>query len=261
MSVITLSRQIGAHGEEVARAVAHALDLKVVDAASIFQAAREAGVPDVALAEMELQEERGLANQVLKALREMPSAAGLPAETDAPEEMGAAERLERSGWQFPFTGLFSAVAPPLSVAFDRYVRMVGLVVKRLAREGNVLLLGRGGQVLLQSYPGVLRVQLVAPLALRTEVVMARLGLSRREAHKRIRASDRARSDYMRRYFDVDWLDPALYDLVLNTARLPVPAAAQLVVDAFRALQPAQSQPAPEAAPTTEEECPSPSTTT
>jgi cytidylate kinase len=115
--------------------------------------------------------------------------------------------------------------------------MVGLVVKKVAREGNVLLLGRGGQVLLQNYPGVLRVQVVAPLPLRVEVVMARLNLSKRDAQKRIRASDRARSDYMRRYFDVDWLEPALYDLVLNTSRLPVPAAAQLIVDAYHALQP------------------------
>lgn len=255
MSVITLSRQIGARGEEVARSVAQALGLRVVDAATIFQAAREAGVPDVALAEMELQEERGLANQVLKALREMPSAAGLPAETEALAEETAAAQFERSGWQFPFSGLFSAVAPPLSVAFDRYVRMVGLVVKKVAREGNVLLLGRGGQVLLQNYPGVLRVQVVAPLPMRVEVVMARLNLSKREAQKRVRASDHARSDYLRRYFDVDWLDPALYDLVLNTGRLPVPAAAQLIVDAYRALQPASEQPV------LEEECHSPSTTT
>lgn len=243
MSVITLSRQIGAHGEEVARSVAQALDFKVVDAASIFQAAREAGVPDVALAEMELQEERGLANQVLKALREMPSGTGLPAEKEEVEAESAAAQLERSGWQFPFIGLFSAVAPPLSVAFDRYVRMVGLVVKKLAREGNVLLLGRGGQVLLQNHPGVLRVQVVAPLPLRTEVVMARLSLNKREAQKRIRASDRARSDYLRRYFDADWLDPALYDLVVNTGRLPVPAAARLIIDAYQALQPAPSMPA------------------
>jgi len=245
MSVITLSRQIGAGGEEVARTVARTLGLKVVDAATIFQAAREAGVPDVALAEMEFQEERGLVNQVLKALREMPSAAGLPAEAESPAEKSMADPLERSGWQFPFTGLFSAVAPPLSVAFDRYVRMVGLVMKKVAREGNVLLLGRGGQVLLQNHPGVLRVQIVAPLPVRVEVVMARLNLSKRDAQRRIRASDRARSDYLRRYFDADWLDPALYDLVLNTSRLPVAVSARLIVDAYRELQPAEDTAAAE----------------
>ena len=242
MTVITLSRQIGCHGEEVARAVAQSLGLRMVDAKIIYQAAHEAGVPDVALAEMEHQEERGLANQMLKALRAMPGLTGVPVEAEPHAAEAEAPQPERPAWQFPFVGLFTAVAPPLSVAFDRYVRMVGLVIRKLAREGNVLLLGRGGQVLLRSNPGVLHVQLVAPLTYRVEVVMARLGLTKREAQNRVRASDHARSDYLRRYHDVDWLDPTLYDLVINTGRLPVEAAVQLIIDAQRALQPAAGQP-------------------
>jgi cytidylate kinase len=238
MAVITLSRQIGARGEEIAQAVAQALGLRLIDAATMFQAAREAGVPDVALAEMELQEERGLVNQVLKALREMPATVGLPSEADVPQ---AGAETGRATWQWPFSGLFSAVAPPLSVAFDRYVRMVGMVVRRLAREGNVLLLGRGSQVLLQNHPGVLRIQVVAPLPCRVQVVMEGLHLSKRDAQRRVRASDHARSDYLRRYHDVDWLDPTLYDLVVNTGRLTVAAAIQLIIDAHRTLQPAPVQ--------------------
>jgi cytidylate kinase len=230
MTVITLSRQIGAHGEEIARAVAESLSLRLVDAATIFQAAHEAGVPDAALAEMELQEERGLANEVLKALRAMPGLPGVP--TGAEPAAEETPQPERHPLQFPWVGLFTAVAPP----FDRYVRMVGLVVRRLARDDNVLLLGRGGQVLVRSHPGVLHIQVVAPLATRVEVVMARLSLSKREAQNRVRASDHARSDYLRRYYDVDWLDPTLYDLVINTGRVPVATGAQLIIDAHQALQ-------------------------
>jgi CMP/dCMP kinase len=233
MTVITLSRQIGSHGEEVARAVAESLGLRLVDATTIFQAAHEAGVPDAALKEMELQEERGLANEVLKALRAMPGLPGVPTEAELAE---ATPPPGRPPMQFPWAGLFTAVAPPLSVAFDRYVRMVGMVVRRLARDDNVLLLGRGGQVLLRNHPGTLHVQVVAPVAMRVEVVMERLGLSKRDAQSRLRASDHARSDYLRRYHDVDWLDPTLYDLVINTGRIPVAAAAQLIIDAHRALQ-------------------------
>ena len=240
MTVITLSRQIGAHGEEIARAVAESLSLRLVDAATIFKAAHEAGVPDAALAEMELQEERGLANEVLKALRAMPGLPGVP--TGAEPAAEETPQPERHPLQFPWVGLFTAVAPPLSVAFDRYVRMVGLVVRRLARDDNVLLLGRGGQVLLRNHPGVLHVQVVAPLAMRVEVVMARLNLSKREAQNRVRSSDHARSDYLRRYHDVDWLDPTLYDLAINTGRITVATAAQLIVDAHRALQ-APAEPA------------------
>ena len=113
--------------------------------------------------------------------------------------------------------------------------MVGLVIRGLAHEGNVLIVGRGGQILLKDHPGTLHVQTVAPLAKRVEVVMSRYGLSERDAQQRVRASDRARFDYVRRYHDADWLDPTLYHLVLNTASLPAPAAVKLIVVAQQAI--------------------------
>ena len=51
----------------------------------------------------------------------------------------------------------------------------------------------------------------------------------------MRASDRARADYLRRYHDVDWLDPTHYHLVLNTASLPAPTAVQLIIAAEHAV--------------------------
>ena len=113
--------------------------------------------------------------------------------------------------------------------------MVGLVIRGLAHEGNVLIVGRGGQILLKHYPGALHVQTVAPLAKRIEVVVSRYGLSEREAQQRVRASDRARFDYLRRYHDVNWLDATLYHLVLNTASLPAPATVKLIVAAQQAV--------------------------
>ena len=73
MTVITVSRQLGSHGEEVAAQVAQALNLRLIDAQTINKAAQKAGVPSIALAEMEQEGKRGLANQVLKALRAMPN--------------------------------------------------------------------------------------------------------------------------------------------------------------------------------------------
>ncbi|MFN2218557.1 MAG: hypothetical protein ACK2UA_08125, partial [Anaerolineae bacterium] len=47
---------------------------------------------------------------------------------------------------------------------------------------------------------------------------------------------RARGDYLRRYHDVDWLDPTLYHLVVNTASLPAPAIVNLIVTAQKAVK-------------------------
>lgn len=237
MTVITLSRQLGSHGEEIAALVAQALDLRIIDAETINQAAQKAGVPRVALDELEHEGQRGLANQVLKALRTMPTfSSAAPFRAQAAAEEGEAYR-ETSAMTIPFSGLFSPTVPPISASLESYVRMVGLVIRGLAAEGNVLILGRGGQVLLKRHPGVFHLQTVAPRAYRCNVVMKRYGLSQREAQGRVRASDRARFDYLRRYHGVDWLDSTLYHFVINSERVPVAAAVDLTVAAQQAIEP------------------------
>ena len=114
--------------------------------------------------------------------------------------------------------------------------MVGLVIRGLAHEGNVLILGRGGQVLLKTHPGALHVQTVAPFDHRVEEIMARHKLPIRDAQNPVRASDRARFDYLRRYHDADWLASTLYHLVLNADRLPVATATDLIITAQRAIK-------------------------
>lgn len=235
MAVITLSRQLGSHGEEIATSVAEELSLRLIDAETINQAAQKAGVPQVALAELEDEGERGVANQVLKALRTMPNLRSISPFGVSPTSDAATTYPEAATLTIPFTGLFSPTVPPISASLEGYVRMVGLVIRGLAHEGNVLIVGRGGQALLKSHPDALHVQIVAPQFRRLDVVMARLELDRRAAQSRIRASDRARSDYLRRYHDADWLDSSLYHVVINTGRVPVVTAKDLIIAAQRAM--------------------------
>ena len=232
MAVITVSRQLGSLGGDIASSVAQELGLRLIDAETINQAAERAGVPRVALAELETEGERGLASRVLNAMRAMPL---LPSAGSRPATSGDVASPRTSTTTFPFGGLFSPTVPPISSSLEGYVRMVGLVLRGLAHEGNVLILGRGGQMLLRNHPGALHVQTVAPFATRVEVVISRYGLSERVAQQRVRASDRARSDYLRRYHDVDWLNPTLYHLVLNTASLPAESAVGLIVAAQQAI--------------------------
>jgi cytidylate kinase len=228
MGVVTLSRQLGSHGELVAARVAQALGLRLVGASTIHQAAQRAGVPQVALAELEGEGERGLTAQVLKALSAMPSL--------SPMAEPAATSSDLSSVTLPFAGLFSPTVPPLSASLEGYVHMVNLVIRGLAQEGNVLIMGRGSQVVLRKHPTALHVQIVAPFADRVEVVMVSHGLGKREAQHRVRASDRARFDYVRRYHGVDWLDPTLYHLIINTGRVPVDTAVDWIIAAQKAIE-------------------------
>src|SRR4030042_4900894 len=156
MTVITLSRQLGGRGREVADEVARALNLRLIDAEAINLAAQQAGVPERALAELEHEGGQSVAGRVLKALRTMPALSPggevSPAQAEAPS------------LTLPFVGLFSPTISPLSASLESYVRVVGLVVQGLAKEGDVLVVGRGSQVLLKKHPGVLHVQIVAPMS-------------------------------------------------------------------------------------------------
>lgn len=220
MAIVTISRQLAAGGFAVATGVAKALGLRIIDREAIDQAAMECGVPEIALHELGYEGRRGLMQRLLDALKTSPA---------IPPIIEMQRRESIGPLAVPPRGIFTPAMPLLSAAMEEYVRIVGLVIQNMAREGNVLIVGRGSQILLRDNPEALHVKIVAPLAYRVEKLMSLEGLSQREATQRILASDGARAEYLRRYYGVNWLDPQLYDLVINTGRITIQMAVQLVV--------------------------------
>jgi len=100
----------------------------------------------------------------------------------------------------------------------------------LAVKGNALIRGWGATLFLRPVPHVLSVRVCAPMDVRVHRLMERLetddaSLARRE----IELDDAARATRMGQYFNVDWGDPTLYDLTLNTERIPIPACVDQVI--------------------------------
>jgi cytidylate kinase len=185
MTVITLSRELGSRGDDVAVGVAQRLGLRLVGREIINRAAADAGVGEVALAELD---ELGL-------LGVKPSAESL----------------------------------------RRYREKVVEIIEGQAAQGDVLLVGRGGQVALGGRRDVLHVRITAPVETRCAAVQARCGVSAEVAAARIAASDAARASYHRRHFNAAWDDEALYDVILNMTRLTVTVAVDIVCAAADAL--------------------------
>ncbi len=219
MSIVTLSRQLGAGGSEIAAGVAKALGLRIVDREAIDLAAMEAGVPEIALHELGYEGKRGLVQRILDALKASPA---------VPSVVEMQRRDAGTSLPMP-RGIFTPARPLLSAAMEEYVRMVGMVIQDMAAEGNILIMGRASQIILRDHLEALHVQIVAPLARRVEKRMRIEGMTQREATQKILASDQARADFLRRYYGVNWLDPQLYDLVINTGRTSIQTAVQLVV--------------------------------
>lgn len=104
-------------------------------------------------------------------------------------------------------------------------------VLETAARGNVVLRGWGATCLLRPVPHVPCIRIMRPFAKRVEWLMAELGTDDVElAEAEIRRSDHANASRMHAQFGVDWGDPVLFDLVLNTDRLSVDTCVQLIKD-------------------------------
>ena len=103
-------------------------------------------------------------------------------------------------------------------------------VYELAVKGNVLIRGWGGTFLLRNVPHIPRIRVCAPMELRIKRLMERLETDDEDlARHEIEVDDAARASRMQEHFNVRWGDPTLYDLTLNTERVPIAQCVEQVV--------------------------------
>lgn len=199
MQAITVSREYGSGGGEIAARLARRLGWQLVDHAVIEQAARELEVNE---SEVEKHDEDYVE------------------ESDRP---GILSRiLEKLAPSTPMTGgggVFMRPSLPRETETLPYQETMRNIITAAAATGHVVIVGRGGQVLLADRRDVLHVRIVAPLEQRVAYVVRREGLDTEEARKRVQAKDQARARFMQAQYRSQHEDPHLYDLVINTAVL------------------------------------------
>lgn len=104
-------------------------------------------------------------------------------------------------------------------------------ILHLAEFGHVILVGRAANIITREMRNVFHVRLVAPLEKRVDQVMARNHLERKAALEFIRKGDLGRKRYLKDHFHADIADSLLYDLVINTDRLPHREVAHVIGEA------------------------------
>lgn len=120
---------------------------------------------------------------------------------------------------------------------NAYIAAIRTVIEDLANGDNVVIVGRGAHIILEDNPNVLRVGLIATFEDRVERIMVRERLSQSEAEAAIVARDAARSEYFRRFFDIDDPDSAEhYHLVINTSEMNLDAATDIIIEASKELE-------------------------
>lgn len=105
------------------------------------------------------------------------------------------------------------------------------VLGQVGREGRSVVIGRGAHLILDPTL-TLRVRTYAPLEKRVANVIEREHVSRDDALALLRRIDRERAAFYRKSFNVDWNDPDLFDITLNTASLPLAECAEIVAAAY-----------------------------
>ena len=197
--IITISRQFGAGGSEVARRVAEALGWRVVDNELIDRVAERAGLPPEEVAQ---REERApdFVERLTRALaRSVPELFPKPADkVPEPEEA-------------------------------TLVRLTESVVAEVAAEGRVVLVGRAAPAVLRGKYDALHVKLVAPIPDRLRAACERLSLAPKDAEKVLQETDANRARYLKQHYGRDWNDSTNYDMVLNTGTLGLEGGTSVIV--------------------------------
>jgi cytidylate kinase len=172
------------------------------------------------------------------------------------------ELAKRLGWRYVDRDMLSEAAhrygvgedklteldekkPSLFERFDvetrQYITVIQSAVLDIAEQDNVVINSRGGQVLLRGISHALRLFVIAPFELRVKRVMKKMagqaqeGVDVRTTVEMVRHSDQEKHGRIRYLYDVDWSDPALYDLVLNTEKLSVDAGVEVLAGLVRTL--------------------------
>ena len=227
MPVVTVSGTTGSGAREVARLTADILGVDYVDREILVDAAQRLGVSARAVAQRDerCQSFGERLASLLRTFLERSAAAGAG---DPLVGAGALEvLLARSYGDL-------TESPEHEVGDALYMKTVTAIIREVGQRGNIVILGRGSHLILRDHPSALHVLTLAPPSLRVQRMAEREGLSPQEATKRIHDLDKGRVAFYHKFFKVEANDPACYDLVIETSRLPFELAAQLVAEAARA---------------------------
>jgi len=225
MPVITMSGNTASGALEVGQAVAQEMGIGCVDQQLLVQASQRCGVPVGTVAEHD--ERRGSLRErlsvLLRTVLERSAASGADPLTGA---TGLEAVLSRTYADM------AAEEPQLSDSL--YLETMTGIIRELAAQGDVVILGRASQMILADMPHALHVLCVAPREIRVHRLAERDEIGMEEAKHRTLERDRARCAFYKKFWRVEMEDPKLYDLTVDTSRLSYEIATDLVVAAAKA---------------------------
>jgi cytidylate kinase len=109
------------------------------------------------------------------------------------------------------------------------VRQISETILRLAQVGNVILIGRGANIITRKLSHVFHVRLVGSLEKRVKRLQELNQITHKEAAKLAEQTDLARRRYLKQFFREDVDDPLIYHLVINTDLFTIDEVARMIL--------------------------------
>ena len=203
MSVVTISRQYGSGGSEVAALVAKELGWALLDNAVVDAVAARLGITP---AEVAAREER------------IPSLA---------QRLAEAMALGSQDWLSPLS------AEKREPTDEQLIEVTHRIVNEAIARGPTVLVGRGAQAMLAERGDAIHVFCYAPRGALIARSMTRDRLDEHGAAKKVDDTNARREQWVRKHWGRSWRDHANYHLAVNTDWLGIAGAADLIVYAAR----------------------------
>ncbi len=223
MPVITINGVIGSGTLEIGHLVAQNLGINYVDRYIFSEAARLVGSP---IGQMIEKEQRVIpfrekVARFMQTVLERSAVAGAGAE---PYFGRGIEMLPAEA----YTELVSDAASTSAVHDRAFIEATTSVIKDLAAAGDVVIIGRGSNMILADTPGVVHVGLVAPMDVRIDTMAKREMFNPEEARAYSEELENARVTFYRKFFRINANDPTKYHLMLNIGRISQSTAAEII---------------------------------
>ena len=198
MRAITISREYGSAGGEIASRLARHLKWQLIDHEIVERVALEMGT-SLGAAEAHDERTEGILARIFNNLQSLQPA-------------------------------YMAGASPQAFLKNEetYLKAVSQIVLAAAVQGHVVIVGRGSQVLLAQKRDVLHVRIIAPFEKRVDYVMTREGIDRAAAEARIKMKDYDRMKHLETAFRRKPEDAHLYDIILSTSFLDLDSAVEII---------------------------------
>ena len=226
MPVITINGPIGCGAVTIGQMVSEQMNLNFVDRLFFTEAARIIGPPVGTLIAKEQRVDRfrdrlGRFVQTMLERSAMSGVSGEPYFGRGIENLPPETYMDLTG--------DGSVAQKLD---DKtFIEAMTKVANDLHAQGNAVIIGRGANQILADAPHTLHVGLLAPMEVRVKTLIDREHFEKEEAEIHVEELERAREDFIMKFWKVHPNEAKHYHMMLNMGKMNPQTAAEVICSA------------------------------